>query len=86
MILKMSALQVILYFVWLLHQQVEIASQLIDLVMLLIDSKISFSTFPGMLAVVVRDLFYNQPVRRKYMQSRFLFGLFSFSCLLEKWF
>lgn len=85
MILKMSALQVILYFVWLFHLASRVCLP-INLVMLLIDSKKSLSTFPGILAVVVRDLFYNQPVRRKYMQSRFLFGLFSFSCHLEKWF
>lgn len=28
-----------------------------------------------LLSVVSRDLFYNQPVRRKYMQSRYLFCL-----------
>lgn len=31
-----------------------------------------------LLAVVVRDLFYNQPVRRKYMQSRYHSGSFCF--------
>lgn len=26
----------------------------------------------SVLAVIVRDLFYNQPIRRKYIQSRYL--------------